>query len=105
MNYYCFIANQLAEREQFVMRRHFPVLFPLNMMFYCCLGSMAYYCAPCERRLNNAIQFKKIKTETRKALAEKARTKRCVDISPTVERPTKVRTAGTGSSRPTRHRL
>ena len=63
----------------------------------------SYYCAPCERRLNNAIQFKKVKTETRKALAENARTKRCVDISPTVERPTKVRTAGTGSSRPTRH--
>jgi hypothetical protein len=54
----------------------------------------AHICAPCERRLNNAIQFKNVITETQKELAENVRTKRCVDISPTVVRPTKVRAAG-----------
>ncbi len=52
----------------------------------------AHICAPCERRLNNAIQFKKVITETQQALAEKVRTKRCIDISPTVQPPAKVRT-------------
>lgn len=59
----------------------------------------AHICAPCERRLNNAIQFNKVITETQKALAENVRTKRCVDISPTVVRPTKVRAAGNSRRR------
>ena len=59
----------------------------------------AHICAPCERRLNNAVQFKKVIKETQKALAESVRTKRCVDISPTVVRPPKVQAAGRSSRR------
>lgn len=59
----------------------------------------AHIGAPCERRLNNAIQFTKVITETQKVLAETVGTKRCVDISPTVVRPTKVRAAGSSRRR------
>ena len=52
----------------------------------------AHICGPCERRLNNAIQLKKIITETQQALAENVRSKRCVEVSPTaVVPPAKVR--------------
>ena len=57
-------------------------------------------CAPCERRLNNAIKFKGVIEETQRILQEEVRAKRCVDVSPTVPKPpTKVRSAGTSRRR------
>ena len=57
-------------------------------------------CAPCERRLNNAIKFKSVIEETQRILQENVRAKRCVDVSPSVPKPpTKVRSAGTSRRR------
>jgi hypothetical protein len=44
-------------------------------------------CAPCERRLNNAIKFRDVIEETQRALQENVRSKRCVDVSPSVAKP------------------
>ena len=44
-------------------------------------------CRPCERRINNTITFKNVIAETQKSLMKDSRTKRCVDISPSVARP------------------
>lgn len=53
-------------------------------------------CTPCERRLKNAIEFKKVITDTQRALAENVRAKRLVELSPSVAKPpAKVRAAGT----------
>lgn len=41
-------------------------------------------CRPCERRLNNAISFKNVITETQKLLRKDARLKRCIEFSPSV---------------------
>ncbi|CAB4033133.1 transcription factor Ouib [Paramuricea clavata] len=43
-------------------------------------------CAPCERRLNNAIQLKNTISETQRVLQETICTKRCVEILPSVSR-------------------
>jgi hypothetical protein len=57
-------------------------------------------CAPCERRLDNAIKFKSIIEETQRVLQEAVRAKRCVDVSPSVPKPPeKVRSAGTSRRR------
>ena len=57
-------------------------------------------CAPCERRLKNVTEFKKVITDTQRELQENLRTKRCVEISPSISRPSaKVRAAGTTSRR------
>lgn len=56
-------------------------------------------CAPCERRLNNAMQLRKIITETQQKLRENVRAKRCVEISPSVLPSAKVRAAGTSTRR------
>lgn len=57
-------------------------------------------CAPCVRRLNNFIQFKNIVTETQRLLQEDTRAKRCVEISPSVAKPSaKVRATGTSRRR------
>jgi hypothetical protein len=53
-------------------------------------------CAPCERRLNNFIQFKKTITDTQRGIQENLRTKRCVELSPSISKPTtKVRATAT----------
>ena len=44
-------------------------------------------CRPCERRLNNAIAFKKCISETQKSLADDTRSKRCIEQSPSAVRP------------------
>ena len=44
-------------------------------------------CRPCERRVNNTITFKNVISETQKSLLKDSRTKRCLDISPSVVRP------------------
>ena len=57
-------------------------------------------CAPCVRRLNNFIQFKSTVTETQRLLLEDTRAKRCVEISPSVAKPSaKVRATGTSRRR------
>ena len=40
--------------------------------------------SPCERRLKNATHFKNVIRETQRALREDIRTKRCVELSPSV---------------------
>ena len=53
-------------------------------------------CAPCERRLKNVTEFKKVITDTQRELQENLRTKRCGEISPSISRPSaKVRAPGT----------
>ncbi len=53
-------------------------------------------CAPCERRLNNAIKFKGVIEETQRVLQEDVRAKRCVDVSPSIPKPPrKVSSVGT----------
>ena len=56
----------------------------------------AMICAPCERGLKNVVEFKKVIIETQRELQDNLRTKRCVEISPSISRPSaKVRAAGT----------
>jgi hypothetical protein len=57
-------------------------------------------CAPCERRLKNAMEFRKVIIDTQRALTENVRAKRCVELSPSVTKPSaKVRAAGTSRRR------
>ncbi|XP_028416394.1 uncharacterized protein LOC114540402 [Dendronephthya gigantea] len=52
-------------------------------------------CRPCERRLDNVVQFKKVIAETQSELQKIVRTKRCLDVSPSVLKPpVKLRSAG-----------
>lgn len=52
-------------------------------------------CAPCERRLKNAMQFRKVIIDTQQALTENVRVKRCMELSPSLAKPSaKVRAAG-----------
>ncbi|XP_028417518.1 uncharacterized protein LOC114541922 [Dendronephthya gigantea] len=52
-------------------------------------------CRPCERRLKTAILLKKTIYETQQQLQEEIRAKRCVEISPSVDKPApKVRATG-----------
>ena len=52
-------------------------------------------CRPCERRLNNAINFKNTILATQRILHENVRAKRCVEVSPSVVKPPeKVRASG-----------
>ena len=44
-------------------------------------------CTPCERRLKNATHFKNVIRETQRALREDICTKRCVELSPSVVKP------------------
>ena len=53
-----------------------------------------HICGPCERRLNNAIQFRKVIADTQRELHANLRTKRCVELSPSVNPSTKVQAAG-----------
>ena len=56
-------------------------------------------CRPCERRLDNTIQFKNIIAQTQKTLEEDSRTKCCLEISPSVIKPpSKVLASGSSSS-------
>ena len=50
-------------------------------------GFPSLICRPCERRVNNSILFKNIISETQKSLLKNSRSKRCVEISPSVLRP------------------
>jgi hypothetical protein len=56
-------------------------------------------CAPCERRLNNAIQLRKVITDAQQALTENVGTKRCIEISLSVALPAKVVRTGTSRRR------
>ena len=56
-------------------------------------------CGPCERRLHNAIQLKKVINDTQQLLMQTVRTKRCIEISPSVTLPAKVRASGTSRRR------
>ena len=52
-------------------------------------------CRPCERRVMNFSQFKGVITETQRLLQQGVRTKRCIELSPSVAKPSpKVRAAG-----------
>ena len=44
-------------------------------------------CRPCERRLNNAINFKNAIVATQRKLLENVHAKRCIDVSPSVVKP------------------
>lgn len=55
-------------------------------------------CTPCKRRLNNAIQLKKTITQTQRAIQEDLVTKRCIEVSPSVQKPPR-KVRSTGSSR------
>lgn len=62
-------------------------------------------CRPCERRVGNTIQFKRMIVETQRSLEQGCRTKRCVEISPSVvEPPGKMRSSGDSSSLSRRRR-
>ena len=57
-------------------------------------------CAPCDRRFKNAVEFRKVIINTQRALNENVRAKRCVELLPSVEKPSaKVRAAGTSRRR------
>ena len=52
-------------------------------------------CRPCERRLKNFNEFKGVITETQRLLRQDVGSKRCIDLSPSVAKPSaKVRAAG-----------
>ena len=55
-------------------------------------------CRPCERRLGNAMQFKRIVVETQQLLVQACRTKCCVEISPSIIKPSRKVCAIDGSS-------
>ena len=50
-------------------------------------GFPSLICRPCERRVSNTISFKNLISETQKSLSKDSRSKRCVEISPSVLRP------------------
>lgn len=50
-------------------------------------GFPSLVCRPCERRVNNTISFKNIISETQKSLLKDSRSKGCVELSPSVLRP------------------
>ncbi len=57
-------------------------------------------CRPCERRVNNFIAFKNIICETQRSLREDIRTKRCIELLPSVPKPpSKVLAAGSSRCR------
>ena len=56
-------------------------------------------CAPCERRVNNAIQFKKVIVETQRVLRDEVTTKRCVELSPSIKKTAKARAVGSSRRR------
>ena len=51
-------------------------------------------CAACERRLNNAMKFRKVIAETQLTLRESVRSKRLLELSPSVNPSPKVRAVG-----------
>ena len=52
-------------------------------------------CRPCERRVSNAVQLRNVIAETQQVLRKDLREKRCVEVSPSIEKPpTKVHAAG-----------
>jgi hypothetical protein len=52
-------------------------------------------CRSCERRLNNAIQLRSTIEETQQSLQKDMRSKRCLEVSPSVTKlPAKVHSAG-----------
>lgn len=56
-------------------------------------------CRACVRRLNNFSQYRNVITETQRKLTEDVRTKRCLELSPSVAKPSaKVQAIG-GSRR------
>ena len=52
-------------------------------------------CAACERRLNNAVEFQNVIAETQHTLHENTRSKRCVELSSSINSSPKVRAVGT----------
>ena len=55
-------------------------------------------CRACVRRLNNFSQYRSIVTETQKRYTEDIRTKRCLELSPSVVKPS-AKVQATGGSR------
>ena len=51
-------------------------------------------CAACERRLNNAMKFRKVIVETQHTLRESIRSKRLLELSPSIKPSPKVRAVG-----------
>ena len=64
-----------------------PILYDANLPHL--------ICRPCERRLNNAIEFRKVIVETEQLFHQaefsQTRFKRCVDVSPSVSQPPRSR--------------
>lgn len=62
-------------------------------------------CRPCERRLNNTVDFQKVIVETEQSFhqseSSQTRFKRCVDVSPSISQPPRSRqaTSATPSAR------
>ena len=60
-------------------------------------------CRPCERRLNNTLQFQKVILEAENMFLERqstnTRVKRCVEVSPSISRPAKSRLTSMPSAR------
>jgi hypothetical protein len=55
-------------------------------------------CRPCERRLTNAITFKSVITKMQKSLEQEIRSKRCLELSPSVVQPSTSRVRASVSS-------
>ena len=55
-------------------------------------------CRPCERRLTNAITFKSVIINTQRSLEQEIRSKRCLEISPSVVQPSTSRVRANVSS-------
>ena len=51
-------------------------------------------CAPCERRLNNAKKFRQVIADTQHTLRENICSKRCLQLSPSINPSPKVRATG-----------
>ena len=65
-------------------------------------GLPSLVCRPCERRLKHAIDFRNVISKTQqdfeKSKTTEIRTKRLVDVSPSIQKPSKSRTIGTDTS-------
>ena len=55
-------------------------------------------CRPCERRLTNAITFQSVIINTQRSLEQEIRSKRCLEISPSVVQPSTSRVRANVSS-------
>lgn len=103
----CRLCNSVVDRthsKNLFRSSNLTILRNVEQIYGCALPQENFLpyliCRPCERRLNNAIQFKNTIVETQRSLQNDLRAKRCKELSPSVTKlSTKIHAAGAGPRR------